>query len=91
MPRPKTRQKLSTTISPESFAYLRAEVESGRAANTGQALDRALAAVRRGRRRAELEKRTAEYFAGMNPRARKQEATLEVALGALADEVEFED
>jgi hypothetical protein len=91
MPRQKNRQKLSTTIAPESAAFLQAEVQSGRAASTGQALDRVLAAVRRSRRRAELAKRTADYFAGIKPRARKQEEALEAALGALADEVEFEE
>jgi len=90
VPRRKTRQKLSTTISPESYAFLQAEVRSGRAENAGQALDRTVAAVRRARRRSELERQTAEYFAGMSPEAARQEAALETTIAGLAGEVDFD-
>lgn len=89
MPATPHRRKLSTTISEESYRYLEAQVETGRATTLAEAVDRALARVRRLESRTRLEQDTAAYFQTLTGQAAVEEARLESALGQLADEVDL--
>ena len=56
------RKKVSTTISPESYAFLRALIRSRKAENMAQALDYVLDEMRRAENRARLEAATTAYY-----------------------------
>jgi hypothetical protein len=56
------RKKVSTTISPESYAFLRGLIRSGKAENLAQALDLVLDEIRRADNRERLERATAAYY-----------------------------
>jgi hypothetical protein len=84
------RRKVSTTVAPESFAYLRSLIQRGKARNLAQAVDLAVSRARRAESRARLEADTAEYFARLSPRARKKEARLQSALASGLDEVDLD-
>jgi hemerythrin superfamily protein len=53
---------VSTTISPESYAFLRGLIRSGKAENLAQALDLVLDEIRRADNRERLERATAAYY-----------------------------
>ncbi len=89
MPARGHRRKLSTTISQESYRYLAAQVETGRAATLAEAVDRIVEHVRRLENRAKLERDTAGYFQGLSTQAATEERQLETALGQAASEVNF--
>ena len=84
------REKLSTTVAPESYTYLRSLVRRGKARNLAQALDIALARLRKLDNRARLEQDTAAYFAGLSEKARKEDSQLEAALDQAADEMDVD-
>lgn len=83
------RRKLSTTISVESYNYLKAQVESGQAASIAEAVDGTVAQVRTLESHARLEHDTAAYFQNLSPQAIADEAQLGAALGAVVDEVDL--
>ncbi len=85
-----TRRKLSTTIAPETQAYLDRMVREGRAGTLAEAVDRAVARVRQLDNRSRLEAATAAYFAGMSPEAAAEENQLGADLASAADEVDFD-
>jgi len=84
------RIKLSTTISRESYTYLRRQRAAGKASSMGQAVDIALKRVRRIESRSRLERDTAAYFENLTGAAAREESRLGTALGAMTDEVDFE-
>ena len=84
------RTKLSTTIGNENYAYLRRLVTSGKAANVGEAVDRAIELARRAGNRARLERETAAYFGGLSRKAAAEEAALETALSDAAGDIDFD-
>lgn len=86
MPR---RQKISTTIAADSYAYLQSQVSAGKARNLAEALDKSLARLRRAERRRELERATAAYFEDLPARAIAEEADLESSLDQSAGEIDF--
>ncbi|MBZ5701480.1 MAG: hypothetical protein LAN84_06505 [Acidobacteriia bacterium] len=86
-----TRHKLSTTVATETDAYLKALIRRGNASTLAEALDHVVALARRAEARAHLEEATASYFASRSPETAEEEARLEVALGAAADEVHFDE
>ena len=91
------RQKLSTTVSGESYDYLRQLVRSGRARSLAEAVDYAVARVREVENRRRLEESTAAYFARLHAkktgrsrgRAAAEEKALGAALAGVIDEVDF--
>jgi hypothetical protein len=85
------RRKVSTTVAPESLAYLQSLIRRGKARNLAHAVDLAVARARRAENRTRLEFDTAAYFAGLSSRARMDEARLEAALSQGLDEVDFDD
>ena len=85
------RHKVSTTVAPESLAYLQSLIKQGRARNLAQAVDLTVSRARRAENRARLESDTAAYFAGLSSRARKEEARLEVGLARGLDKVDLDE
>jgi hypothetical protein len=85
------RQKLSTTIGPDNYAYLRRLVKLGKAASVGEAVDRAVELARRADNRARLERATAEYFNGLHAAAAAEEGVLEAALSDATVGIDFDE
>lgn len=85
------RQKLSTTVSPETHQYLKNLVKAGRAGTIAEAVDLVVRRAQRAERRARLERDTAAYFANLPTRVQTEEARLEAALSQSADEVRFDE
>ena len=85
------RHKVSTTVASESMDYLQSLIRRGKARNLAQAVDLAVARARRAENRARLESDTAAYFAGLSPRALKDEVRLEARLDQGLDEVDFDE
>ena len=90
MPATNARQKLSTTVSPEAYAYLQFLVKSGRAHSLAEAVDITVLQIRQADNRLRLEHDTAAYFQSLSPKAAKEERRLEKALGSVVDEVNFD-
>jgi hypothetical protein len=84
------RQKISTTIAPRSYAYLKSLIALGKARNLAEALDLALSRLRRAERRARLEQATSAYFENLPAEATREELNLATALDASANESDFD-
>lgn len=85
------RKKVSTTISPESYAFLRELIRRGRAENLAQALDLVLEEIRRADNRRRLEQATAEYYQNASQESIDEENSLAAAFadmsgGIISDE-----
>jgi hypothetical protein len=78
------RQKISTTIAPETLAYLERLLDSGEAATLAEAIDKAIERVRVIENRERLEHDTAAYFDGMTEEEEAEENRLASALVASA-------
>jgi hypothetical protein len=85
------RQKLSTTIAPESYEYLQRQVETGQANTLADAIDNLVATVRRLENRIRLERETAAYFQSLSPQALAEERKLESVLSESSVKVNFDD
>ena len=88
MPR---RKKISTTISPEGYAFLRSLVRGGRARNLAEAVDLVLEEVRQSNGRESLERATAEYFKNRTVEEIAEDQALESALTGAAAEIDFDE
>jgi hypothetical protein len=84
------RRKLSTTVGARSYAYLHRMVKAGRAQSVGEAVDKAVDLARRLENRATLERQTAAYFEGLAADVAAEEADLESALSAAAQQIDFD-
>ena len=84
------RRKISTTVSAESYAYLRSLVRTRQARNLARAVDLAVERLRRADSRTRLERDTSAYFQRLTGKARAEEERLEQALGESLDEVGFD-
>jgi len=91
VPRSGHRRKVSTTISPEAYEFLRRLVESGQAASLAEAVDQVVLCARRAESRSRLEQATAAYFARLSQPAAQEEKKLGLALRQSGDEVSFDD
>jgi hypothetical protein len=85
------RKKLSTTISPEGYSFLRALIRSGRANNLAEAVDLVLEEVQRKHDRERLERATAEYFKSRTPQEIADDQALEAALTGATAQVDFDE
>jgi hypothetical protein len=85
------RKKVSTTISPESYAVLRGMIRAGQALNLAQALDLVLAEFRRTENRRKLERATAQYYEEASQEAIDEENQLAAAFSATAGEIKVDD
>jgi hypothetical protein len=88
MPR---RKKISTTISPEGYNYLRSLVRKKRAANMAEAVDLVLQRAREEQTREELERATAAYFDNLTPEEAAEQNEMGEWLSKAAEEVNFDE
>jgi hypothetical protein len=75
-----TRQKISTTISPEALSYLEGLIEKGEVQNLASAIDLAIERLQVFENRERLENDTAAYFANLTEEEAAEERALEAAL-----------
>jgi hypothetical protein len=85
------RKKLSTTISPEGYAFLRSLIRGGKARNLAQAVDLVLAEFRRLENRRKLAQATAQYYEEASQGAIDEENSLAAAFEATAGEINVDD
>ena len=78
------RQKISTTVAPETLAYLERLTDSGEAATLAEAIDKIVERLRVIENREHLERDTAAYFDGMTEEEEAEENRLASALKASA-------
>jgi hypothetical protein len=84
------RKKLSTTIGPENYTYLRRLVTTGKARSVGAAVDKTIEIARKLESRAKLEHDTEAYFAQMTPETLAAEKALATAVSEASLEVDFD-
>jgi len=84
------RAKLSTTVAAENFAFLETLVTSGRTDSIARAVDLAIARLRRAEDRRRLERATAAYFNGLDPKTQAEEERLAHQLHASARGLDFD-
>jgi hypothetical protein len=82
------RKKLSTTISPDGYAFLLALIRSKKAENLAQALDYVLDEIRRADNRARLEAATAAYYENASQDAIDEENQIAADFSSLGTEVD---
>ena len=84
------REKVSTTVSAETYEFLQEMVERGEAASLAQALDAVVDRVRRLENRRRLAEATARYFEQLDPLAAKEEQGLSEELSTAAGAIDFD-
>jgi Arc/MetJ-type ribon-helix-helix transcriptional regulator len=85
-----TRQKISTTISPTTLAYLERLIEKGEAKNLAEAIDLAIERLLTFENRERLERDTAAYFANLTEEEDAEERALESALSQSVTGIDFD-
>jgi hypothetical protein len=88
--RPRNRIKLSTTVAAENFTFLESLVSAGRAESIAEAVDLAIARLRRIENRARLESATVAYFESLTPQAQREEQSLARQLHLSAKGLDFD-
>jgi hypothetical protein len=84
------RQKISTTIAPETLGYLQKIVESGEAATLAEAIDTAVQRLLVIENRERLERDTAAYFENLTEEEDAEERALENALAQSAKGIDVD-
>lgn len=79
-----SRQKISTTISPQALAYLENLIGRGEVATLAEAIDLAIARLSKYENRERLENDTALYFDRLSPEIHAEEEQLAAALAGSA-------
>jgi uncharacterized phage protein gp47/JayE len=82
--------KLSTTVAAENFTFLETMVNTGRTDSIAEAVDLAIARLRRVENRSRLEAATTAYFDGLIPEAQAEEQALASQLYRSAGSVDFD-
>ncbi len=90
MPPRSNRRKISTTVSPETDAFLKSLIRHGRAANLAEALDRVVAAARRAESRKRLDAAIAAYYDSLSGKTLREERKLEKAVAHASSLVDFD-
>jgi hypothetical protein len=85
------RKKLSTTISPEGYAFLRSLIRGGKARNLAQAVDLVLAEFRRIDNRRRLARATAQYYNEASQAAIDEENSLAAAFDSASGEISVDE
>jgi hypothetical protein len=85
-----TRQKISTTISPDSAAYLDDLIRQGKARSMAEAFDLAVAQLRMYENRERLARDTAAYFDNSTPEQAEEELHLGAALASSVKGIDFD-
>jgi len=86
----KQREKLSTTVAPETYQFLQHMVEAGQAATLAEALDAVVARIRRLDNRLRLARATTQYFEQLDKEALAEEQALAADLSSAAGAIDFE-
>jgi hypothetical protein len=84
------RAKLSTTVDRLTYEFLEEKVRRGEASTLAEALDTAVARVRRLENRQRLAQATAAYFAGLEPDALQEENEMAAELASAGQGVDFD-
>jgi hypothetical protein len=84
LPAKLARQKISTTIAPETLAYLEKIIAKREAYTLADAIDLLVERVQSAETRERLESDTAAYFENLSPEAAEEESQLSAALAASA-------
>jgi hypothetical protein len=84
------RQKISTTVSPATLAYLERLIDSGEVRNLAEAIDFAIDRLLVFENRERLENDTAAYFANLTEKEASEERFLEAALFQSAAEIDVD-
>jgi CHAT domain-containing protein len=85
-----SRSKLSTTVAAENYQFLVALVEKGEAASLAEAVDEAVAQLRRSENRRRLAKATSAYFESLSPEELSEESSLANSMHKAAGAVDFD-
>ncbi len=85
-----SRQKISTTISPQTLSYLDDLIQKGQARNLAEALDLAVDRLLVYENRERLATDTAAYFANMTDAEATEERRLEAALSQTTAGIDFD-
>jgi|SRR5579859_2740143 hypothetical protein len=85
------REKLSTTVSAETYQFLQEMVDHGEAANLAEAVDAIVGRMRRVENRRRLADATAKYFEQLPTKAQAEEQELGRDLSAAAGAIDFDN
>jgi hypothetical protein len=85
------RKKVSTTISPEGYAFLRSLIRSRKAENLAQALDYVLDEIRRADNRARLEAATTAYYDSLTPEEIDEDDQVVASFESTAGNINFDE
>jgi hypothetical protein len=85
-----SRQKISTTISPATFSYLRRLIQAGEVQNLAEGIDLAIERLLVFENRERLERETAAYFDQMSPAESAEEDRLAEGLSHAARGIDFD-
>jgi|GEM_PF-1089052 len=85
-----TRQKISTTISSATLAYLERLIEEGEARTLADAIDLAVKRLLTYENCERLARDTAAYFDGMSPEEAEEEVRLGAALAGSVKGIDFD-
>ncbi len=86
-----TRTKISTTVAPDTYAFLESKIKRGEAASLADAIDQLVRKLRRLENRQRLAATTARYFEVLEPRAAAEEVSLARDLASAAEAVDFDE
>jgi Arc/MetJ-type ribon-helix-helix transcriptional regulator len=86
-----TRQKISTTVSPETLAHLEKLIKDGEARNLAEAIDLSIRRLLVYENRERLARDTAAYFDNMTPEEEEEERKLEEALCRSTAGINFDE
>ena len=86
-----TRQKISTTVSPETLDYLEKLIKDGEARNLAEAIDVSIQRLLVYENRDRLARDTAAYFDNMTEEEAEAERKLEAALCHSAANINFDE
>src|SRR5438445_7824901 len=84
------RQKISTTVAPETYRYLQERIKQGKASTLAEAIDDAIAILRRQKGRVRLALATARYFGQLDTEALAEEQEIASDLSSAAGVADFE-
>jgi hypothetical protein len=84
------REKLSTTVSAETYRFLQEMVDQGQAGSLAEAVDSIVSRIRRLENRRRLADATAHYFERLDPKAQADERALAEGLSAAAGAIDFD-
>ncbi len=90
MPARSNRRKISTTVAPETHAFLKSLVRRGQAANLAEAVDRTVAFARRSESRKRLDAATAAYYDSLSGESLRAEHRLEKVVAKASTTVDFD-